>query len=216
MKVCNSCHERKSLTEFYKVRKNLDGLEYRCKECCKARDKVRRSTPGYNEHATAVHREWLKRHPTAEAGYLRKKRVERPGAYLIKLCRQRAKKYQEPFTLKESDLVIPERCPLLGIPLKLNFQKQGVDSPSVDRIDPSRGYEPDNVWVISHRANTIKNDATLAELELIAANLRARLITAREDPSKSEGSLGAPSALVPAVSPSAASRAPGQPPKAAK
>jgi hypothetical protein len=44
------------------------------------------------------------------------------------------------------------------------------NSPSLDRIDPSKGYVKGNVWIVSHRGNTIKNDATHDELKAIAAN----------------------------------------------
>ena len=39
---------------------------------------------------------------------------------------------------------------------------------SIDRIDSTKGYEKGNVWVISGRANRIKNDATPEELMRIA------------------------------------------------
>ena len=42
------------------------------------------------------------------------------------------------------------------------------DGPALDRIDPSRGYTPDNVWIISYRMNRIKNDATPRELALVS------------------------------------------------
>jgi hypothetical protein len=66
---------------------------------------------------------------------------------------------------------------LLGIPL---FRAEGQDgarsnSPSLDRIDSSKGYTPDNIWVISNKANSIKSNATVEELETIAANLRAKI-----------------------------------------
>jgi hypothetical protein len=37
-------------------------------------------------------------------------------------------------------------------------------SPSIDRVDSSKGYTKDNIQVISHRANNLKNNATLEEL----------------------------------------------------
>ena len=37
------------------------------------------------------------------------------------------------------------------------------------------GYIRGNVWIISRRANTIKSDATCAELELMARNLKAKV-----------------------------------------
>ena len=36
------------------------------------------------------------------------------------------------------------------------------------------GYVRGNVWIVSRRANSIKSDATVEELERIARNLRAR------------------------------------------
>jgi hypothetical protein len=70
------------------------------------------------------------------------------------------------FDLKISDITIPETCPVLGIPLKINAGGRGFkpNSPSLDRIDNNRGYVWDNVIVVSWRANTIKGDATIEEL----------------------------------------------------
>jgi predicted DNA-binding protein YlxM (UPF0122 family) len=66
----------------------------------------------------------------------------------------------------------PDFCPILG--LKLNYD--GYDSsyeradysPSIDRIDSSKGYLIDNIQIISWRANRIKNDSTPEELKKIA------------------------------------------------
>jgi hypothetical protein len=37
------------------------------------------------------------------------------------------------------------------------------------------GYIKGNVWIVSHRANTIKSTANAQELEAIALGLRARV-----------------------------------------
>jgi hypothetical protein len=89
------------------------------------------------------------------------------------LCeaKRRAKSKGLDFDIEIGDIQIPERCPLLGIEIWVAGGVQTSASPSLDRIDPSLGYTKGNVWVISHRANTIKSDATLAELRLIALNL---------------------------------------------
>jgi hypothetical protein len=43
------------------------------------------------------------------------------------------------------------------------------------------GYTPDNIWVISHRANQIKNDATLEELEKITYNFKKLLLEKKDE-----------------------------------
>ena len=68
-----------------------------------------------------------------------------------------------------------DKCPLLGI--DLSWENSGMaiaNSPSLDKIDPRLGYVHGNVWIISHRANTIKSDATPQELLAIANALLAR------------------------------------------
>lgn len=41
------------------------------------------------------------------------------------------------------------------------------NSPSIDRIDPTRGYVKGNIWIVCHRANAIKSNATHEELKLL-------------------------------------------------
>lgn len=75
-----------------------------------------------------------------------------------------------PFNLELSDIVIPERCPVLDIPLKPEGNRRGRcdDSPSLDRMVPELGYVKGNICVISWRANTLKRDATADELRRVA------------------------------------------------
>jgi hypothetical protein len=79
-----------------------------------------------------------------------------------------AKKRNIEFDLTVSDIDdigIPIHCPVLGIPLKFNRGKVKPDSISFDRIDSDKGYTRDNVVIISYRANQLKSDATLEEME---------------------------------------------------
>lgn len=80
---------------------------------------------------------------------------------LLYSAKHRAKRANIEFSLVGSDIVIPEVCPILGVPL----EKGGRHAPSLDRKDNTRGYTPDNVWVVSRQANVMKNDATPEELE---------------------------------------------------
>lgn len=100
---------------------------------------------------------------------------------LLYAARGRAKKHGLPCTITVDDIVIPEICPVLGIPLFPsvgNGRKQPAlipNSPSIDRLDNNKGYTPDNIRVISVRANDIKSDATLEELEAVVAYVKANL-----------------------------------------
>lgn len=69
------------------------------------------------------------------------------------------------FNLEEQDVEVPSKCPVLGIPLNRECRDS---SPSIDRVDPSKGYTKDNVAVISMRANRIKSNASALELRMIA------------------------------------------------
>lgn len=84
-----------------------------------------------------------------------------------------------PFRLCESDVVIPPVCPVFGIPLKHCDGRAGPGSPSLDRLIPSLGYVPGNVIVVSHRANTVRGNATLAEMRRVIAYYAAVLRRAK-------------------------------------
>lgn len=81
-----------------------------------------------------------------------------------------AKKRGIPFSLtipELNNLTFYITCPVLGIPIKFN-RKQQDDSISIDRIDSERGYEIDNIIVVSWRANRAKSNLTKEELEKIS------------------------------------------------
>lgn len=67
-----------------------------------------------------------------------------------------------------NNLSFPICCPILGIPLAFNNGKALDNSYSIDRIDSSQGYNIDNIIVISNRANILKRDATLDELQRLS------------------------------------------------
>jgi hypothetical protein len=91
--------------------------------------------------------------------------------YLLRASRLRARKLGVDFNLTLDDIIVPETCPLLEIPLSRGLEHLHDFSPTMDRIDPTRGYVRGNVMVISHRANRIKNNATLVELQTLTTNL---------------------------------------------
>jgi hypothetical protein len=89
---------------------------------------------------------------------------------MLNSAAERARRLGLPFDLVKVDIEIPDVCPALGIPLLVGGQGVPDDnSPSLDRLVPSLGYVRDNVVVVSVRANRIKNDSTIEELEAVAS-----------------------------------------------
>lgn len=90
-------------------------------------------------------------------------------------ARARAKAFGLPFDLELSDIRIPTHCPALGLELTHRNGRGAHPLPSsasLDRIVPERGYVKGNVVVVSYLANTIKNQASLAQLEAVTAFYR--------------------------------------------
>lgn len=133
----------------------------------------------YHKHATAMFgyntvckpcRLPLSKRHWAEKTY-EKKMFER--------AKERANRFGREFDIELSDIVIPERCPIFNVPF---IQESNHDySPSLDRIDSSRGYTKDNIMVVSRRANVLKNNMTLQECEMILDHLKRLTDTDSED-----------------------------------
>jgi hypothetical protein len=64
---------------------------------------------------------------------------------------------------------------VLGIPLQIGTGDKTDNSPSLDRIVPSKGYVIGNIEVMSDKANRIKTNASLEEIEKVVIYLRERL-----------------------------------------
>lgn len=85
-------------------------------------------------------------------------------------ARSRAKTKNLPFDIAKEDLVFPEFCPILGIKLSHAHGSYANkdNSPSIDRKIPELGYTKENTWIISNKANTMKNNASPEELKKFA------------------------------------------------
>jgi hypothetical protein len=60
----------------------------------------------------------------------------------------------------------PKVCPVLGIELDWKPKRNGGhdNSPSLDRIDSTKGYVKGNVMIMSTLANRMKSNATIEQL----------------------------------------------------
>jgi hypothetical protein len=91
-------------------------------------------------------------------------------AYLT-VMRARAQQRGVPCTVSELELITmlrkTRKCPVLRIPLRIGGVRGRLvtdDLATFDAFEPDKGYVSGNVFVLSHRANRLKNDATLAEI----------------------------------------------------
>lgn len=140
-----------------------------CAKCNETRDasefnKDKASASGLSSWCKACHN---------KANYVRRRKTVEKAMW--KRANTRASKNGLPFTITEEDIFIPANCPCLDIPLRVAAGVVDDYSPTLDRLDNSRGYEPDNIWVISNRANLIKSVSTVDELFKIAYAVRDEL-----------------------------------------
>lgn len=103
--------------------------------------------------------------PVGKGGKRNQWILDNPEKYMCLQAKHHAKKLGVPFSISAADIHIPKTCPVLGIPLER--YKNRDNSPSLDRVICSLGYTPENIRVISGRANRLKSDASLEELRKI-------------------------------------------------
>jgi len=164
---CSGCGEMHPKSAFCKDRKSASGLNSVCREIVKTQNqRYHQKTKAVVNARRKRNRRLQKESPEWEI-WLRKK--------LLTDARGRARRRGIEFALTIEDVEVPERCPVFDIQLVWNSVKRSHNSPSLDRIEATKGYVPGNVWVISWRANDIKNDATPAELRRVADAIEVRL-----------------------------------------
>lgn len=141
--VCNNCNELKSPGCFsYTVKGDVkSGKRAVCKKCSR------------NNKAKEIRdRDWK----------------FNAIKVLLQNAKARAKRSNMEFTLTRDDVKIPDTCPVFGVTLFREGRTTWVNAPSIDRIDNTKGYTPDNIVVVSRRANILKKDATIDELIKLA------------------------------------------------
>lgn len=121
------------------------------KFCCKKCRLTYYSSP---EHYKNNRQKILK----AQAQY----RKEHPEIVMYWDAKTRAKKRNILFSIEASDVLIPKICPITQRTIVKG--KRTNDSPSLDRINPEKGYIKGNIWVISWKANRLKSNLTKDEI----------------------------------------------------
>ena len=154
-KRCPTCGTVQNANQFSKCRSTKDGLDSQCLQC---RAKYKQANP-----------------------------VLVQTGKMLTNARARAIKKGLIFDIDHNYIrsIIPSHCPILGMPLEWSSQRGNgrvalPNSPSLDRIDPSKGYVKGNVWIISSKANRIKSDASHEELKLVTEAVGRAIVNSLE------------------------------------
>lgn len=164
-KICGKCKLEKPIDDFYKSKKGLHGRHSICKKCKNSRKtseeyKEKQKIYKKSERYKQLSKKWV---------------TKNKESILCAAAKHRAKKYGLDFNIDSSDIIIPEVCPVLGIPIFKTNNQCRDNSASLDRIDNSKGYVKGNVCVISFRANQLKNCGTLEEHKKIVRYIESML-----------------------------------------
>jgi len=158
-RLCKMCNKEKRYNEYRQVNKNLN--------------KGFKKRGGWSDVEGKQRYTYCK---PCEVNETSKKYRINPYRQIFYTTKKRALKKGIPFTLTREDYKklyenIPKICPVLGI--KMNHSEIGTtkyqtdNSPSIDKIIPSKGYVKENVMIISALANRIKTDATVDQIKKV-------------------------------------------------
>lgn len=153
MKICPRCEVDKSLENFSKNKRNGDGKYSWCKACASREDRAR--------------------YPSTRTS------IEVRARSLLNGARQRL---PEGFSLT-LDFVVRgiERgtCPVTGINFDIDGKYKGSRhrspySPSLDKIDPDKGYTEENTRIVIWQYNSFKGELADYEVLFICQQIVAR------------------------------------------
>lgn len=175
-RICSKCGQEKSLSEFHRDRSNVLGIQHRCKECTKIK----------NKQYALENREYFKKKgkekydPTQNQERYEKTRdnyLARATAYratprgklkgLLVAAKKRSAKSGLPFDLTiewvlELFHLQDGTCSMTGLPFSLerggyNERFQNPFSPSLDRINSTLGYTENNTRLVCTIVNLALN-----------------------------------------------------------
>lgn len=187
--ICPVCGEELSVDEFAIMGKSKTGRDWLCKSCRQKHTLINNGKdknyfrklriklcPDYREEQRIIDR---------------KSRIKNFNRAMFTAAKYRAEQRGIEFNIELEDIVIPEKCPILECPFIYGTSENYDYSPSLDRIDNSKGYIKGNIQVISTKANKMKNSATQEELINFCKNiLRYSPNCSKETEQENKESLG--------------------------
>ena len=181
MKKCNKCKKYKFLEQFIKNKHCKEGVAGTCKKC---HNKYIKRWKRKNYKRLAEKRR--KRYVETEGLEVKQRQERRKQLFPLRTrcqmlrngmcCRAKSKKIKfddKFFTVNYliKRLTNNPNCECCHKKLDIGFKKDkkfNDNSPSMDRVNSSKGYTKNNVAILCWRCNKHKQDATSKELRQIA------------------------------------------------
>jgi hypothetical protein len=151
-KKCSKCLQFKSISLFFKEKRYKCGYGSHCKDC----KNVSKRKYYQTERGKETHREQES-----------VRRSKDKKSVMLTNAKARAMKNNLEFSITKKDIIFTDLCPVFDIKLDYNLKKISDNSPTIDRIDSKKGYMPDNIKIISWKANRVKSNASIEEIEAI-------------------------------------------------
>lgn len=168
--TCTTCKKDKLKQEFPNSPHSHLGVETVCKLCkketsCAKEKSIRRNRDRKGRYNSDIDYKWKRLQASTVYRKANKEKI------LFQQAKIRARRSNLDFDINISDINIPDYCPILHIPLIITNSKRNWNSPSLDRINNSKGYIQGNIKIISMLANHMKAHATKDQLLLFAQNI---------------------------------------------
>lgn len=162
--TCTICKSKLKLSKknFYKCKSETNGFNNICKQCIKKRRQKWEKKNNYKE-PNFVDKckgdEFLARARVIKSGITSRARQKN-----IFVDRKITTNYI--LNLLKNNLC----CKCCGVKMDFSFKEkkyQNNNSPTIDRLDPNKGYMIKNIRVLCYKCNVIKGNSTLKELETV-------------------------------------------------
>lgn len=162
-KVCTKCRRDLPLSAYGKHPNGKHGRQAACKECDSARGKQYLQAPDKLARRKETQSQWYKDNKPAVQQQKAESYRTRRARHLVWSAATRAKRKGIAFSLTDGDVAEVQRridagcCEITGTPFDLSSGRH-FNSPSIDRIDSTRGYSSDNIRVVCYAMNAAMNE----------------------------------------------------------
>jgi hypothetical protein len=160
-KACSKCNQVKPLSDFAPEKRSADGHRYACRACDRLKNLAYHHRNKDARNAAA--RERRRANPERDRGYSERYRSTFPWRMLLQHAKKRAAKFGWDYDLDSHTEQIkarlaPMKCEMTGIGLVSGVGAGGAgkrfhNTPSLDRINPTKGYTYDNIRIVCWAMN---------------------------------------------------------------